>query len=160
MKQLYVEMTYRNTKLRVFWNGRIDSVCKKTDHYGVKGEWMTRSNKPDNRGYPYIQIDGKKVSAHRIVLLAYKGDSELHVDHKNQIKTDNRLCNLHYVTRLENNLNKDYIYNAKGYCWEKGRNKWKAMIGINGKLKHLGYFDKEEDARNAYEQAKRTYGRV
>ena len=160
MKQLYIEMMYRNTQLRVFWNGRIDSVCKNTNQHGVKGEWMTRSDKPNHYGYPSICIDGKLVKVHRLVLLAFIGDSEQDVDHKNQIKTDNRLCNLHYVTHLENNLNMDRVYNAKGYHWSKSRNKWRAYICINYKSKHLGYFDKEEDARNAYEQAKRVLNRL
>ena len=153
-------MMYRNTQLRVFWNGRIDSLDKRTTRYRANGQWMTRTNKPNDNGYPYIYIDGKMVKVHRLVLLAYKGHSELDVDHKNQVKTDNRLCNLHYVTRLENNLNRDYVYNAKGYYWCKRKKKWRAYIFINNKLKHLGYFDKEEDARNAYEQAKRVLGRL
>jgi len=152
-------MTYGNTKLRVFWNGRIDSLCK-GGRGGVKREWMTRSDKPDHYGYPSIGIDGKMVKVHRLVLLAFIGESELQVDHKNQVKTDNRLCNLHYVTHQENSLNVDRIYNSKGYYLHKPSNKWIAKININGKSKHLGYFDKEENARNAYEQAKRTYGRV
>jgi len=160
MKQLYVEMTYRDTQLRVFLNGRIDSVCKITNQHGVKGEWITRTNKPNHKGYAMINLDGKRVRVHRLVLLAYKGDSELEVDHKNQIKTDNRLCNLHYVTSQENLLNRDWIYNAKGYYWHKRKNKWRAQISINGKQKYLGYFDKEEDARQAYEQAKRVLGRL
>jgi len=159
MKQLYVEMTYRNTQLRVFWNGRIDALDKRTTRYRANGEWITRSNKP-NKGYPRIKIDGKLVLVHRLILLAYKGVSNQEVDHKNQIKTDNRLSNLHYVTRQENNLNRDWVYDAKGYYLHKPSNKWKAYICINRKLKHLGCFDKEEDAKNAYEQAKRTYGRV
>ena len=161
MKQLYVEMTYDDTQLRVFWNGRIDSLCKYTNQHGVKGQWMTRTNKPDNKGYPDIHIGGKKmVYVHRLILLAFIGDSEQDVDHKNRIRNDNRLCNLHYVTRLENSLNRDYVYNAKGYCWHKPMKKWMAYIRINNKLKHLGYFDKEEDARQAYLEAKQTYGRV
>ena len=160
MKQLYVEMTYLDTQFRVFWNGRIDAVCKKTTRHGVKGEWITRTNKPDKRGYPRITIDGKTVKVHRLILLAYKGESELEVDHKNQIKTDNRLCNLHYVTHLENNLNKDWVYNARGYRWCKANNKWRAEIGINGKSKHLGLFDKKENARNAYLEAKQRLGRL
>jgi hypothetical protein len=39
---------------------------------------------------------------HRLVLLAFVGPSPLHVNHKNGIKTDNRLNNLEYVTRSQN----------------------------------------------------------
>ena len=35
--------------------------------------------------------------------------------------------------------------------------KWCAQIKINKKKKHIGYFDNEEDARNAYLEAKAKY---
>jgi hypothetical protein len=40
---------------------------------------------------------------HRLVLLGFVGPSELDVNHKNGIKTDNRLENLEYLTRADNN---------------------------------------------------------
>ena len=39
-------------------------------------------------------------------------------------------------------------------------NKWKAQIRLDGKLKHLGYFVNEEDARNAYLNAKLIYHKI
>ena len=42
---------------------------------------------------------------HNLVMSAFVGDSEgRDVNHKNGIKTDNRLCNLEYCTRQENTL--------------------------------------------------------
>ena len=42
---------------------------------------------------------------HNLVMAAFVGDSEgRDVNHKNGIKTDNRLCNLEYCTRQENTL--------------------------------------------------------
>jgi hypothetical protein len=42
--------------------------------------------------------------AHRLVMLAFVGPSDLQVNHKNGIKTDNRLENLEYVTCSENQM--------------------------------------------------------
>jgi hypothetical protein len=45
---------------------------------------------------------------------------------------------------------------VKGYSWDAQKQKWKARIKINQRLRHLGYFDREEDAHQAYLVAKRT----
>lgn len=47
------------------------------------------------------KMEGKAV--HRLVMLVFVGDSELEVNHINGVKTDNRLENLEYCTRSENN---------------------------------------------------------
>lgn len=39
--------------------------------------------------------------------------------------------------------------NEKGYCFRKDRNKWMAYIGINYKLKTIGYFNTEKEAKEA-----------
>jgi len=48
-----------------------------------------------NRRRPTFQV-------HRLVLAAFIGTSELKCNHKNAIKSDNRLENLEYVTQKEN----------------------------------------------------------
>lgn len=39
---------------------------------------------------------------HRLVMREFAGDSNLQINHKNEIKTDNRLINLEYCTSKEN----------------------------------------------------------
>ena len=85
-------------------------------------------------------------------MLAFVGDSDQEVDHINRIKTDNRFENLRYCTDSENQWNKESVDNAKGYYWN--RNKWQSRIRINGKKKHLGCFDNEQEARQAYVDAR------
>lgn len=57
-------------------------------------------------GYEYVtlSVNQKKrnVLVHRLVISAFLGESCLTVHHKNEIKTDNRLLNLEYVTQLSN----------------------------------------------------------
>ena len=143
----YRIINFANTTIKCFRDGRIFTLCKNTSKYGKKGEWVERTNTPKKR-YIEINIGGKNYYAHRLIMMAFVGESDQDVDHINRIKTDNRFENLRYCTRCENNLNKDCVDNAKGYYLEK--NKWRATIRINGKKKHLGCFDKEEDARQAY----------
>ncbi len=45
---------------------------------------------------------------------------------------------------------------VKGYSWDGQKNKWKARLKVNQRLQHLGYFDREEDAHQAYLVAKRA----
>jgi hypothetical protein len=43
---------------------------------------------------------------------------------------------------------------VKGYSWDAQKQKWKARIKINQRLQHLGYFDTEAEAHEAYLHAK------
>ena len=75
------------------------------------------------------------------------------LDHINKDKLDNRIENLRDVNNQKNTFNT----NAKGYAWSKHKNKWKSSICLNGKRIHLGYFDTEVQAREAYLKAKEKY---
>jgi hypothetical protein len=76
------------------------------------------------------------------------------IDHINGIRDDNSISNLRNVTHQQNQWNRK---TAKGYYWDKNVKKWQAKIKLNNKTIYLGYFDKEEDARNAYLEAKEKY---
>lgn len=72
-----------------------------------KGRIM--SPKKGNNGYLFISAAscGKKETTliHRMVMLSFNYDDEWdkkQVNHKNGIRTDNRLCNLEWVTPLLN----------------------------------------------------------
>jgi vacuolar-type H+-ATPase subunit I/STV1 len=145
----YRIINFANTTIKCFRDGRIFTISKKCKKYE---KWNERPSNPNNLGYINISIGGKLHKAHRLIMLAFVGESDQAVDHINRIKTDNRFENLRYVTRTENNLNRDWIDNAKGYYWH--RNKWRARIHINNKSKNLGGFDNEQDARQAYLDAK------
>ena len=144
-------ITLNDTTIKCFRDGRIFTLSKKCKKYE---KWNERTNKPNIEGYIRIQIGGKMYNSHRLIMLAFAGQSDKDVDHINRIRHDNRFENLRYVTRNENEWNTSIVENAKGYSWHKERNKWQARICINGKLKNLGYFEKEEDARQAYLDAR------
>jgi hypothetical protein len=76
------------------------------------------------------------------------------IDHINGIKDDNRILNLRSVNNQQNHFNR---ITAKGYYWNKRVDKWQCQIMLNNKSIHLGYFEKEEDARAAYLEAKEKY---
>lgn len=96
----------------------------------------------------HIKIDGKSYLAHRLAWFYVTGvmPTKL-VDHRNRIRTDNSYSNLREATPLQNQHNRA---TAKGYCWSKQSGKWVASIRVNYKSIHLGSFDLESDARQAY----------
>jgi len=107
-------------------------------------------------------IDRRKViHMHREVARRMGLDLSNEIDHINGDKLDNRRENLRSATRSQNKMNsgkpKNNTSGYKGVCWYKRGNKWRAQIGINGKLKHLGYFEDKEEAAKAYKKAAEKY---
>ena len=60
----------------------------------------------------------------------------------------------HAITLVDARLGIDPT--VKGYSWDAQKQKWKARLKVNQLLQHLGYFDREEDAHQAYLVAKRA----
>jgi hypothetical protein len=145
----YRIMVLNDTMIKCFRDGRIHTLFTYKDG---RTKWIERSDKPKKNGYIRLHIGEKHYQAHRLIMMAFVGESDQAVDHINRIKTDNRFENLRYCTDSENQWNRESVDNAKGYYWD--RKKWKAYICINGKKKHLGMFEKEEDAHQAFLDAK------
>lgn len=98
---------------------------------------------------------GKKNLEHRAIWELFNGliPDGMDIDHINRDRTDNRIENLRLATRSQNCHNTK----AKGYSWNKSREKFVAYISTMGKTIYLGAFDNEEDARGAYLEAKGAY---
>lgn len=116
----------------------------------------------NKNGYLYGTIDGAKLLSHRTAMAMSLGywPTET-VDHINGNRTDNRLSNLRLATRQEQARNtssaKSGTSNFLGVSWRANRNKWRAVIFIDGRQKSLGAFDVEEDAARAYDDAAREH---
>ena len=92
---------------------------------------------------------------HRVVAGAPEG---LFVDHINHNGLDNRRANLRIVTAKQNSWNtrlgwKQGKSKYKGVGWDENAQKWRASIYIHNKLKHLGRFESEKEAAEAYDAA-------
>lgn len=104
-------------------------------------------------GYIRIGINGKYYLAHRLAwLYMYNTWPKNHIDHINGIRNDNRIENLRDVTRRENqqNQNKHRKGHLIGTHYKKTHNKWLACISVNKKLIHLGYYNTQLEAHEAY----------
>ena len=76
---------------------------KGTRRVCIRKEKMLTPSK-DGCGYYQIHIEGKSISAHRLIAFAFipNLDNKEQINHKNGIKTDNRIENLEWMTRSEN----------------------------------------------------------
>jgi hypothetical protein len=120
-------------------------------------------------GYCRVNLykDGirKTMEIHKLVAEAFLENPQKKrcVDHINNDRTNNKVDNLRFATHSENRRNSSkYINNTSGVIGvyhDKKNNKWMARITINGKSKHIGYYDNLEEAKNArIKKANEIYG--
>ena len=110
------------------------------------------------RGYWRIKVDGVFYQAHKLAWLYVYGVMPLMMDHQNQVKDDNRLCNIRPATKPENGQNLPVqarsVSGFTGVTRHHAQQKWLARITYMGKLMYLGAFYRIEDAVQAYANAK------
>lgn len=66
----------------------------------------------------------KTFRTHRLIMLTFKWQSKLQVNHKNWNKLDNRLVNLEYCTQSENQKHRYRVLWHKPFWWRKPPMKW------------------------------------
>ncbi len=107
-----------------------------------------------------ISINGiqKHFLVHRLAAITFLGlapESKLEVDHLNDNPADNRLINLKVVTPRENSGRAQSKKRnlPTGVTFYSRKNKFRARIYLDKKIKHLGYFSTQEEASAAYQEA-------
>lgn len=116
-----------------------------------------------DNGYTRIRIDGKLHKAHRLAWFWLHGKwPTKDIDHRNGARSDNSESNLREVNRTTNSQNRrsaNSLSSTKllGVKRESGpRSKpFRAMIKVDGKRVHIGYYADPMDAFKAYVEAKR-----
>lgn len=128
-----------NYPLKIYKSGKIYSM--KTQQKSVNRNTLLINTKlmeksvqytPNKDGYYDIVLhvngdwynDGIHTNHHRLVMYAFcyrDNYDKLQVDHKNRIRTDNRLENLRWVTHMENQLNRclESKIEVKKVCMKK-----------------------------------------
>lgn len=99
----------------------------------------------------------KNLKAHQLVAMAFLNHVPcgmlLIIDHINNNKLDNRLENLRIISNRENCYrvkNKLNTSNYKGVHFDKDKKKWRAQTTIKNKRKHIGFYNSEKEAAEAY----------
>lgn len=142
-------------KSRLVYNYKSETVHWRNDL--ALDQCGQRINECNHSGYRVTSITfaGRQRRIHRIVwVLVHGEDAKGYIDHLDGDKANNAHWNLRDVDNSTNGHNNA----AKGYHWNKLNGKWCAQITINRKGKYLGSFNTEEEARAAYEAAKKLHG--
>ena len=118
------------------WRARMPHVSKPNDIYANTGQYR----------------NGTHQHMHRLVMATPKG---LYPDHLDGNGLNNCKDNLRNCTHRENlqNRHENATSAYPGVSWNKDKEKWHAAVRVNGKKRHLGYFDVELDAAIAYREA-------
>ncbi len=117
----------------------------------------------NNKGYLYINLcrngNAKIGKIARLVAIAFIPNPENlpELNHKNSLKHDNRVQNLEWCNQRYNRNHYHQTQNTSskypGVSWNKRCQKWHALLNINCRSKHLGYFTDEKKAVEAYRNA-------
>jgi len=101
MKEIWKDVIGYEGLYRVSNQGKI----KSNKRFHVRRD-RTLNPSPDKDGYLRVTLirNGKQsiTKVHRLVLCSFIGKSELQCNHKNGVKTDNRIENLEWCTQSEN----------------------------------------------------------
>jgi hypothetical protein len=130
------------------------------------GGWLAGSvagGLSKSNGYWKVSVNGCQHFAHRLAWLYVHGEwPKYSIDHINGDRLDNRIANLRDVPAYVNNQNQRkaqggalnaLIGASRGKSKEKP---WRARIHRAGKEFHLGIYETQEQAHEAYKKAKRV----
>lgn len=141
------------------------------DETGVFTRKISNSNKckvgdvagyVNSHGYRIIRVLSKMYPAHRLAWLYMFGEfPKKEIDHIDGVKDNNKIKNLRECDKFQNQCNtlarKGSSVKSKGVDFMKNRGKYRARIRVRGKDLHLGLFETELEANDAYLFASKAY---
>ena len=114
-------------------------------------------------GYGRVRLSkngaAKNFVIHRLVANEFidNPSNKACVDHIDGDRTNNCVTNLRYATKSENGMSQKKHLNAtstyKGVYFDKRSSKWHARVRLSGVRADLGYFENEDEAAQAYNEA-------
>lgn len=114
---------------------------------------------PRADGYLQVNIGGRKVLVHRLILLMLTGQWSEQVDHRDGDKANNRAGNLRAANNSQNNANRRCRAGSKsgvkGVRFDARRGHWVAEVTKDRVRRYLGSFPSAGAASAAYRKASR-----
>jgi len=167
LSQAYLKtLFYYNPETGVLtWRNRPRDHFKTRRAFNI---WNTRfsgkeAGSDNGQGYLVAKINNTNYIAHRVIWCletgAWPKDQLDHIDHD---RMNNKFANLREATHQENlrnqTLDSRNTSGIAGVYWSTQNQKWRAQIRVNGKNKHLGYFDEKLLAIFSRWQSESLYG--
>lgn len=123
-------------------------------------KWIVIKQSTNNEGYKIFGLSClgklKHYKVHRVIAFVYLvfdiNNTKIQIDHMDRNKSNNHIENLRLCDNQRNAFNRG----AKGY-YKNSKGRYQAEITLNGKNKYLGCYKTEEEAREAYLEAKKIY---
>ncbi len=110
---------------------------------------------PTHYGYIQIGLDKKLYKRSRLIFLWHHGYLPKVVDHVNHERSDDRIENLRDASHQENSHNSVVgrgSCRSRGVCYRKRSNNYHSQIRLKGRSYHIGVFETEKEASEAYER--------
>jgi hypothetical protein len=145
-----VDLYLFGTHLRVYPDGSIERLMK-------SGNWKYIENRANHRhGYNVIMIKGVQHTRARIVAYAFLNmisltNKSIVLHHKDSNRLNCSVANLSIESYSSINY---YRKDTQGFYKNPNSNTYVAMITKNGITKRLGTFDTEDEAHQAYINAR------
>jgi len=123
----------------------------------------TPSGSISKNGYILIRALNVLYYAHRLAwMYVYGSFPDKHIDHLNNVRTDNRIANLRNISRNGNNQNirkaqKNNQTKLLGVSFSGKKKPYRARICVDGKQREIGTFLTAEEAHIAYMEEKKKY---
>jgi len=136
---------------KLFWRKRAIDTKGWNNRYAYK-----EAGNFSPRGYVTMYVLGISTSAHRVIWAMCKGFWPTEeIDHIDGNRSNNCISNLREANRSQNKCNQGLsTVNKSGRkgVYRAGE-RWRSQITLNGKKKHLGYFETADEAHAAYIEA-------
>jgi len=159
MSEIWKDITEYEGLYQVSNLGRVKSLERISVQNHKLNERILKSGVSSN-GYLTVALHKKKTRktfmVHQLVSIAFLGHKRngynVVVDHINNNPLDNSIENLQLTTARHNSSkNRTGTSVYTGVSWHSRDNNWSSSIRINGKKIHLGSFNDELKAHEAYQ---------